>query len=652
MSSASACCAAFTADAESESIAKRARRQEVFEQIQILARGSRPWDAEAWLQLREDAWGSGCHDLLSVLLDGAKKATGRAIEENRFLLPTGTEVDLMHCRRPVPSYRWLGSKTRLSSLQGSKVCSEPASLMFTAEEELEVGHRLAQELQVSGGPAAVVVVSSEVSHFTEDGLQLDFRHAASRSPEAGLSLRTDFEPFLERAAHTLMPMGCPRDLLAAVQEPYLLLCRSLTSFRASCQTGFQFLEKPSNFHMVLRARPFRTVEPEDRKGLDYFSEERQRQGLLERLNLVALAALEQAREEAVANKDPEVCAPHVVLGIRPSDYPSGTLATALQEWHQRYSQYFASMVVACGCAGSSDMELLRRLELQSYTKSCPHGPVGAVHVEDEKAEKTSTDVDSDCESVDPSEVCKGLQAVTREMERAKESALSFGSQERRPRTAPALVRRRPSGTSTLGDALSVYGNMKQSATERRNSCPGLWGEHFTEPGVRNSLATSSSQSSASRQLALDAKAETELAKQQPTASPDVLHAKSLVSAVATPLRPRKMAESEERAPRGQLTRRAAGEMLRARRGSSEAKQLKEKLEALRTGAPIARRRSFSSGASSGVAPCSSDITPPISEGCTRSTSLAAAKRLPREQRPQAMPEMEIARERQRPLTSR
>ncbi|CAE8634596.1 unnamed protein product, partial [Polarella glacialis] len=154
--------------------------EEALEQARGLAR-SRLWDGGAWLKLRQEVWEAGLHRVMPLLLESVDRTSQKALEDNCYVSAAGL-VDLSLYRRGFPSFRWLSGKTRLAPVVGD--AKPPPPLSFSTADELEAGMQLAE---LDGAP---VFVSSEVSQFSHDGLRLDGKHG-SRSPEAGLLLRTD-----------------------------------------------------------------------------------------------------------------------------------------------------------------------------------------------------------------------------------------------------------------------------------------------------------------------------------------------------------------------------------------------------------------------------------------------------------------------------
>jgi len=632
-------------------------KSEVLEQIRDLAGSWQPWDAAAWLRLREEAWTAGLHGALPALLQSAERASQRALKDGQYSLKSHKEaIDLTDLRKANPSYRWLGSKTRLPSAADMPKASgvqEPA-LSFSVMDEIEVG------LQLAGNNLnADVVVTSEVCEFQDDGHRLDIQQG-SRSSEATLLVRTNLEEFLARAAQGLSLVGKTHELLTALQDPYVLLCRGLVAFRGPSVQGFPFLERPASFNLVLRARPFRRAGLALKGDQQFFEDERQYHNLLERLNLVALAALERAREDAAAAAEfPR--APHVVLGICPGDYPLNSLAIALQEWHRVYAPHFASMVVACGCAGSKDAELMQRLErlaTNSWT-TVPPQIREAVVPSPHSASKTLSDLastmGSEGDAIDK-KVMKGLEAAAAAIAEAHKPSGEY--YPRTPKTCTAgSGRKRPSGCLSLGEAVLTHQAMKAAPADAPglDKAPSAWfgkasSARSTEASSRNSEVSSGSQ----RSSALAVRVQAELAKQQLLLLPEWHHAsqETKVSTVPTPSRATCM-ESQEQGELGVAqseVRRAAREMLKCRRGSQEAAELKSKLEALRhgnyeVGARPGSRRSSSVRGGPRPSLADHDISVPMTE--RRQSSVARRSEALRIQRAASEAPREI-----RPLTSR
>jgi len=564
-------------------------RREVLQQIHSFAASWQPWDSEAWLRLREEAWTFGQHGVLPALLESAQRASQRALQEGQYSLKSQKEaIDLAELRTSNPSYRWLGSKTRLPAADLSKAGSgarEPAPLSFSMMEEIEVGHQLAD-----AGSSAVV--STEVCAFTEDGRRFDSQQG-SRSSEASLLVRTDAEQFLLRAAQGLSLVGQTHELLTALEDPYVLLCRGVVAFRGSSADGFPFLKRPASLNLVLRARPFRRASLVSSKSMELFEDERLYHSLLERLNLVALAALDRAQEDATAGRS-EHRVPHVVLGIRPGDYPLNSLALALQEWHKVYAPHFASMVVACGCSGSKDVERMQRLERltanywtpsaglqEAVTSASSKRPDDEEALESASCDLAST-IGSEGDATIDKKVFKGLQAAAAAIaEIHKQSDPDY-----RPRTPKTCTgKKRPSGCLILGEAVLAHQAMKSSpasGADKPSSWFGRASTGSTEASSRNSEVSSRS----SRSSSLAVRVQAELAKQQLMLLPEWHHASQQTKVTTVPTPSRAISAAQEQGDLDAVqneVRCAARAMLRSRRGSQEAAELKSKLEALRHG---------------------------------------------------------------------
>eukprot|EP00930_Biecheleria_cincta_P073318 TRINITY_DN60626_c0_g1_i1.p1 TRINITY_DN60626_c0_g1~~TRINITY_DN60626_c0_g1_i1.p1 ORF type:complete len:526 (-),score=85.45 TRINITY_DN60626_c0_g1_i1:116-1555(-) len=421
--------------------------EEILEQVLALAKHDCPWDASEWLRLREKAWAADLHSVLPALLDSAQKTSQQAMQDEYYRLSQHRKVDLNSFRHASPSYRWLCKKTRLFRsmpvMASAQSPQGPPPLIFSPLEELELGCKLVGKLAGSSvGPAAsrpIVVVSSEVSQFCSDSFRLDGHRQGSRSPEASLLIRTDLEHFLARAAKGLASTA-PVELLTASSDPYVLICRDVAVFRGPSQDGFPFFSKPLNFDVVLRAQEVQTKTTSTAGSLELCSEGSI--SLLERLKLVALAALDRAREDAASASATEMQAPHVVLGIRLQDYPLELLAKALQEWHRIFVGQFASMVVAAGCSGSRDVAQLRVLEELASFGNRPSQSLDVLARDlHDPGSQCPRDGDtspiSSCSSLGAAEVCRGLKAVALAM------AESQQGKETRPISTP-VVRRKSS----------------------------------------------------------------------------------------------------------------------------------------------------------------------------------------------------------------
>jgi hypothetical protein len=173
-----------------------------------------------------------------------------------------------------------------------------------------------------------------------------------------LFLRTDFESFAERATKQASTGNASmRNHLTAVSDPYVFASRNVTVFRSPAEEGYSFLKEPIQCDVVVSARccerpavvrcregPRNNMtDVLDSRGepVEFFADQDMFVCLLERLNLIGLAAL-----NVHATKDQK---PFLVLGATNLRLqPRHSIARALKYWRRSYASFFEGIVVACG----------------------------------------------------------------------------------------------------------------------------------------------------------------------------------------------------------------------------------------------------------------------------------------------------------------
>lgn len=312
------------------------------------------WDAEKWLETRDDLIQSGNWDVFRELLSMVGRSTNEAIRLGKYYLPPPDgEVALKEIACCNPVSQWYGASNVNFPETGG---GEPPPLICTTEAPMKVVAFLKEHFDNMH-----VCFSVDVTDFDMDGTRLRGMDAKNQIQQ-DLFLRTDFEKFVEDAARQSVK-ATMRDHLTAPNDPFVFAARNVTIFRGPVEEGYNFLAEPLQLDVIVSARsterPDILVSKEEVKGkkvseevkkipvldsrgeqVEFFAAQQAFSALMERLNLIGLVALEGHD----GGKKPLLVLSATNLRL----LPRHGIARALKHWRSIYASFFDAIVVACG----------------------------------------------------------------------------------------------------------------------------------------------------------------------------------------------------------------------------------------------------------------------------------------------------------------
>eukprot|EP00746_Dinoflagellata_sp_MGD_P027363 gnl/MRDRNA2_/MRDRNA2_164596_c0_seq1.p1 gnl/MRDRNA2_/MRDRNA2_164596_c0~~gnl/MRDRNA2_/MRDRNA2_164596_c0_seq1.p1 ORF type:complete len:771 (-),score=140.09 gnl/MRDRNA2_/MRDRNA2_164596_c0_seq1:82-2394(-) len=318
---------------------------------EIWRRGRDPWDAERWLALREHYLESGSWDMFGGLLTLAGRATTEALRSGKYYLPLPQgEVPLKEITSTNLITQWFGTKNITPPQM--PVRSEPPPLICTTMTPLDVVTYVKKHLEASH-----VCMAIEVTDYSTDGERLRGVDSQNHTQQE-LFLRTDFGNFSERATKQASNGNASmRNHLTDSNDPYVFASSDVTMFRASVEEGYSFLKDPIHLDVIISARCCerpavvrckegaqnnRTTVMDSRgEPVEFFADQDMFVSLLERLNLVGLAALNAG---VASDRKPILVIGATNLRLQPRH----SIARALKYWRRTYACCFDGVLVACG----------------------------------------------------------------------------------------------------------------------------------------------------------------------------------------------------------------------------------------------------------------------------------------------------------------
>lgn len=331
------------------------RRQRNLEDLssalsKIWRRGGDVWDADEWLETKEEFIESGNWDGVRGLVSVVGRATNEAIRSGKYYLPPPDgQVALKDIASGNPVTQWHGMSNVTPPEFGAD-CAPPP-LICTTQAPLDTVQYLKEHFE-----SRPICFSVEVTDFSSDGEKLCGLDARNQTQQE-LFLRTDFQNFAERATKQVSSGHASMNKhLTATKDPYVFAARDVTIFRGPAEEGYSFVTDPLQFDVIVSARSCERpnilkckegpenarVEVRDSRGepVEFFADQEVFTSLLERLNLVGLVALNAAG----GDKKPVLVLSATNLRLQPRH----GIARALKHWRMSYGAFFEAIVVACG----------------------------------------------------------------------------------------------------------------------------------------------------------------------------------------------------------------------------------------------------------------------------------------------------------------
>lgn len=345
------------------------------------------WVPELWLHAREEALAhgrsTGMKPLFKLVLDHTQLSLDHGYYQLvcRKPLTTDGEGVLLSPQEgrsaenyyrielglaEIPRIHWFGRRNVDIGIDEPDLSRVSPPVIICDKAPLEV----AREILRMGLGERHLFLGAEVTAFDASGTP-DTRRAMSMNPHC-LPMRTDIRRFVEDATSQLRAgRSTAEGHMRAERDPYIFICPDVTAFRGSRDEGFQYLDQPFKMHVIMSAssktRPAVQKIPGKKQvpGL-WYTHKADHASLLERLNLIALAALQSSGlrgdedEEEVQNHND---APILVLSAlgfgNESWHPRDAFASCLKQWRQRFSRYFHSIYVCCSHhdVGNTDLAL-------------------------------------------------------------------------------------------------------------------------------------------------------------------------------------------------------------------------------------------------------------------------------------------------------
>jgi len=340
------------------------------------------WGPDRWLEARQQAMSLGRFKELRMLTDAVYTSSMQALACGYYETdPENVQVDLANALSRSTSCTWWGRDNCQVPLAVDSNCEgQPPPLIVAEASCLDVALQLSCSLCADGQPQRPTYVVVEISDFTQEGLismpsepasgsTLMTQNRTRQKQNHGIGL-SSFQPQQQSAAlctdvsrfihevngSRLHPSASVREHLTAQQDPFIVTCPGVTVFRGCRDDGYAFLEKPLSINVLMtsmsQARPELTyVRPhEDALGKRtvWYSHEENQTSLLERLNLIGLAALQRSK------KDPLGSVVLVLNACGCTDsgrHPRDAVANSLKHWRRRFARHFYCVIVACGQDG-------------------------------------------------------------------------------------------------------------------------------------------------------------------------------------------------------------------------------------------------------------------------------------------------------------
>jgi len=339
------------------SSARRDRRRHQEEELAearraLLWKTPGDWDASVFCGIRQRLLEAGRWEAVSGLNTVAAQMSEIALcaGSYRVLRPRPHNVQL-----PGAPYgaQWIGAQSMPSIDTGMETRQVPP-IVCTHLSPLEA------VIQLRGiYPHHLLVMSFEATDFSEDGSGVVLGSVDSRgAAQQEVFLRTSLH-YNNKAAAVLCRGGVtPQGLLTSQTNPYVYAAPRVTIFRGPADKGYPFFDahEQTVVNMLVSGRS--SQRPMMSKHGEYFSEKEDVQALVERLQLLAHAAVDPEIMQVDGRTDVDL---HLAQGRKPvlviaandlayagAPQPRHSIALALKSWRQLHCTKFAAVVVAGG----------------------------------------------------------------------------------------------------------------------------------------------------------------------------------------------------------------------------------------------------------------------------------------------------------------
>jgi len=353
------------------------------------------WSPGLFLEARSEVMQSANAGGLKSLFRLAEKRTRTACEKGSYQVPTqrlmrgqtsspapsspalplspsssssSRVVDLRGVMANRPQVHWFGRANIEMALKDVDPEMITPPLIVTDISPLDV----AQRLRGSNLGGRHVFMLSEVVAFDEAG-GIDLTQPYSVHPHC-LPVRTDIARYFEEAKVSVRTgLSDIREHLTAKQDPYIFVSPDVACFRGPREDGYPFSAEPYRLHVVISAmasnRPAIQAVQGRVEKTKWYACKTDHMALVERLNLIGMAALQAAGidgesmdEEEVAERAPVLILSAMGFGGGDQFHPTDAFASCLKAWRKRFSNFFHSVFVCCTVRGNPDREHAERID--------------------------------------------------------------------------------------------------------------------------------------------------------------------------------------------------------------------------------------------------------------------------------------------------
>lgn len=266
-----------------------------------------------------------------------------------------------------PTVQWFGRRSIELTLPEIDAASVPPPLIVTTLDALDVAATLRNHSKIG---SRRIYMTAELCAFTDDG-RPDTSRRFSVHPRC-LTVRTDFSRYLTSVDKSAkLFRSTPQQHLQAEQDPYVFICPDVCVFRGERNEGYPFSRSAFSVHVVgastSQTRPAVQSVPGRSGATRWYAKKADHTSLVERLNLIGMAALQsaqvesRARREGCSEEQPVLIIPALGFG-GDQFHPRDAFANSLKQWRRRFCPFFHSVFVCCTSRGSPDTELAMHLD--------------------------------------------------------------------------------------------------------------------------------------------------------------------------------------------------------------------------------------------------------------------------------------------------